>query len=72
MQKIKLPKEGVLYKKDKTKKIEFVKTYSRVRFNIYSLISWVGIKRDYKKEPKDNLMLTDNFLHYIEKEQYEI
>jgi hypothetical protein len=72
MKKIKLPKEGILFSKDKTKKIEFIKTYSRVRFNIYNLISWVGIKRDYKKEQSEKLMLVDNFLHYIEKEQYEI
>jgi hypothetical protein len=72
MQKIKLPKEGVLYTKDKAKKIEFVKTYSRVRFNIYTLISWTGLKRNYEKEPKGNLMMADNFLHYIEREQYEI
>lgn len=72
MTKVKLPKDGVLFNKDKTKKIEFIKTYSRVRFNVYNLISWVGIQRHYKKEANDHLMLADNFLHYIEKEQYEI
>ena len=72
MEKVKLPKDGVLFKHDYSKKLEFSKTYSKIRFTIWNLTNWVGIKRSYKKEPNDHLMLVDNFLEYIEKEQYKI
>jgi len=71
MEKTKLPKEGVLFKRDYSKKVEFNKTYSKVRFSVWNLTKWVGIIRDYKKE-KEHLIPIDNFLDYIEKEQYII
>jgi hypothetical protein len=70
MEKVKLPKEGVLFKPDYSKKLEYSKTYSRIRFTIWNLTNRLGIRRSYSKEPKDHLLLVDNFLHYIEKEQY--
>lgn len=72
MEKAKLPKEGVLFKPDYSKKLEFSKTYSRIRFKISSLKNWVGIRRSYSRASEDHLMQVDNFLEYIEKEQYKI
>jgi hypothetical protein len=72
MEKVKLPKEGVLFKPDYSKKLEYNKTYSRIRFTIWNLTNRLGITKHYKKEPKDNLMMVDNFLNYIEKEQYKV
>jgi hypothetical protein len=72
MEKVKLPKEGVLFKADYSKKLEFSKTYSRIRFKISLLTNWVGIRRSYAKASEDHLMQVDNFLEYIEKEQYKI
>lgn len=70
MEKVKLPKEGVLFKPDYSKKLEFSKTYSKIRFKISSLTNWVGIRRSYARTSEDHLMQVDNFLEYIEKEQY--
>ena len=70
MAKVKLPKDGVLFKPDYSKKIEYNKTYSRIRFTIWNLTNRLGITKHYKKESENHLMLVDNFLHYIEKEQY--
>jgi hypothetical protein len=72
MEKAKLPKEGVLFKPDYSKKLEFSKTYSKIRFKIFSLKNWVGISRNYTRASEDHLMQVDNFLEYIEKEQYKI
>lgn len=66
-----VPKEGTIFKKDKSKKLDFVKTYTRIRFNIFSLIKKDNFKKSYKREDS-KVMQIDNFLKYIEEEQYEI
>jgi len=67
----KIPREGTIFTKDKSKKLDFVRTYSRFRIKIYNLI------KAHKKENRYSLnnskiLKRDNFLEYIEKEQYEI
>lgn len=67
----KIPKEGTIFTKDKSKKLNFTKTYFRFRIKIYSLIK---LKKDsnVSYSLKDSKFLKkDNFLEYIEKEQYE-
>jgi hypothetical protein len=66
-----IPREGTIFTKDKSKKLDFVRTYSRFRIKIYNLI------KAHKKENRYSLnnskiLKRDNFLEYIEKEQYEI
>jgi hypothetical protein len=70
-----IPKEGTIFTKDKSKKLDFVKTYSRFKIKIYNLIQLR--KKDkitnYSYSLNDSKILKrDNFLEYIEKKQYEI
>jgi hypothetical protein len=63
----KIPKEGTIFTKDKSKKLDFMQTYKRFRLKIYTLTNKYGYKFDNSK-----VLKRDNFLEYIEKEQYEI
>lgn len=71
----KIPREGTIFTKDKSKKMDFVQTYSRFRIKIYKLLDMNknGDYRKYSYSLNDSKVLNrDNFLEYIEKEQYEI
>ena len=70
----KIPREGTMFTKDKSKKLDFIKTYNRFRIKIYNLINLKkeGHISNYSYSLKDSKVLKrDNFLEYIEKEQYE-
>lgn len=67
----KLPKEGTLFTPDKKKKIEYIKTYRTVRVDFYSLKSWEGIQRNYKKDKEGSkIMDLEYFIEFTNKEKY--
>lgn len=67
----KLLKDGTLFSPDKKKKIDYIKNYRKVRVDFYSLKSWEGIQRSYKKDVDGSrIMSLDDFIEFINKEKY--
>lgn len=70
-----LSKEGILYKKDYSIKLEFQFEHLHgekvFKFEILKLKSWEGIKRTYgKSEDKSHFMKEQEFIDYLYNEGY--
>jgi hypothetical protein len=70
----KYPIEGTLYNEDYSIKLEyeFYKKEKTYKFKVYQLRYWEGIKREYRKNNNEPVIMNENqFMNYLQTELYK-
>ena len=72
----KYPKDGTLYKVDYSLKLDYEfykKDKEKIyKFKVYQLKYWDGIKREYRKNNNEPIIMNENqFMNYLQTELYK-
>jgi hypothetical protein len=70
----KYPIDGTLYNEDYSIKLdyEFYKKEKVYKFKVYQLRCWEGIKREYRKNNNEPIIMSQNeFMNYLQTELYK-